>query len=150
MPFAILARMIHIYSAHYLISLAFFHLHFSVTVDHILYRNPVLLFATFCSGQHIWISKWTIHCCMLASLSKSLNWLLFCRERHCTLNVFCILHVLVSCTCSTIIFFPHYKAKSVFFSIVVTLFCLHGFNFSCPCSQFKNYSKKKILTWHQT
>ena len=65
MPFAILVRMIHIYSVHYLCnnmmkkgnvfrniscysvhyiaSRAFFHLHFSVTVDHILQQQRTLL-----------------------------------------------------------------------------------------------------------
>ena len=31
-----------------------------------------------------------------------------------------------------------------FFRIVLTLICPRCFNFSCPCSQFKNYSQKCI------
>ena len=78
--------------------------------------------ALFCTTWPTWNHRKTIN----LTQSSILMWRFRCSSRRSLLNYLCI------------------KPKVHFFSIVVTISCPRCFNFSCPCSQFKNYIKKYI------
>ena len=144
MPFAMLVRIIHIYSVHYLISLAFF-ICISLKLLIISFtgiRCFSLLRFVLANTSGFRSERFTVVCSPLCQNLK-----LVVVLQRTTLYTECVLH---SARARQQHVEHDYFLSSLLsqkrislFSIVVTIICPRGFNFPCSCSQFKNYSKNK-------